>query len=329
MKRWMKVVSLVALGTVVVAAAVVLIRFELWRRDVADRNSDESVRVTATAAGMVEFADYGTGTPVLWIHGTPGGFDQVIRTLQLSDMPKRYRSIVPSRPGYLGTPLESGKRVEEQARLFKALLDEINVNRVAVVGSSGGGPYAIEFARQFPDTCSALILISAVTMSLAREQDDPGILDKVFATPLGRDFGLWLVRESFARQIKHIDLRDPVTRDYAQAMIESAVPTGRRIQGFENDWSNFADLSALRLDDVQAPTLILHGTTDTNVPYSHAEHARRLMPRASLVSFDGYDHFIYLTRRDDVRAQMDRFLAATAPEWYTAAGTHVAFPRDF
>jgi pimeloyl-ACP methyl ester carboxylesterase len=315
MKRWLKLVSLGALGVAVVAVAVVLIRFELWRRDVADRNADESVRVAVTAAGIVEFADYGTGTPVLWVHGTPGGFDQVIRTLRLSDMPKRYRSIVPSRPGYLGTPLESGKRVDEQARLFKALLDQLDIKRVVVMGTSGGGPYAIEFARQFPDTCKALILISAVTMSLAREQEaDPEILDKVFATPLGRDFGLWLVRESFARQIKHIDLRDPLTRDYAQAMIESAVPTSRRIEGFENDWSNFADLSSLRLDDVQVPTLILHGTIDTNVPYSHAEHAHRLIPRASLVRFDGYDHFIYLTRRNDVGAQMDRFLTAVAPE---------------
>ena len=315
MKRWLKMASVVLLGVAIFSVALVLVRFELWRHDVADRNADESARVLSTAAGVVEFADYGTGFPVLWLHGTPGGFDQVIRTLRLSDMPKRYRSIVPSRPGYLRTPLESGKRVDEQARLFKALLTELGIRHVAVVGSSGGGPYAIEFARQFPDTCSALILISAVTMSLAREEKhDPTLFDRVFTTSLGRDFGLWLVRESFARRIKHIDVRDPLTRDYAQATIETAVPTSLRTEGFENDWSNFADLSALRLDEVHVPTLILHGTADTNVPYSHAEHAQRSIPRASVVSFDGYDHFIYFTRREDIGTQIDRFLVETAAE---------------
>ena len=102
MKRWLKISSVALLGAVILGVAGVLVRFELWRRDVADRRADQSVRVTTTAAGVVEFADYGTGTPLLWVHGTPGGYDQVIRTLRLSDMPKRYRSIVPSRPGYLG-----------------------------------------------------------------------------------------------------------------------------------------------------------------------------------------------------------------------------------
>jgi pimeloyl-ACP methyl ester carboxylesterase len=314
-KRRLKICSLALLGIVILAIAIVIVRFELWRRDVADRNAAASVRVATTVAGIVEFADYGVGAPVLWVHGTPGGYDQVTSTLRLSDMPKRYRSIVPSRPGYLGTPLESGKRVEEQARLFKALLDQLQLKRAAVVGSSGGGPYAIEFARQFPDSCSALILISAVTMSLPRKQrHDPSLLEQLFATPVGKDFGLWLVRESFPRQIKHIDLRDPLTNDYARAMIESAIPTRRRIAGFENDQSNLADLSALRLDQVQVPTLILHGTTDTNVPYAHAKHARQWIPRATLVTFEGYDHFIHITRREQIGAAMDEFLVRTAAD---------------
>jgi pimeloyl-ACP methyl ester carboxylesterase len=310
MKRWLKIGSLLLVGIFIVAAAAVFVRFELWRTDIAARTAAESVRAVTTSFGIVEFADRGTGAQLLWIHGTPGGFDQVVSTLRLSDMPKRYRSIVPSRPGYLGTPLESGKRVSEQARLFKALLDELGLQRVAVIGTSGGGPYAIEFARQFPETCRALVLISAITKSFPRTvEEDPSLLERAFATPLGRDFGLWLVRESFPKQIKHIDLSDPLTREYAQAMIESAIPTHRRAAGFENDWTNFADLSALHLEAIRVPTVILHGTADTNVPYAHAEHASRAIPGAVLVTFDGYDHFIHITRREQIGAQIDRFLA--------------------
>jgi pimeloyl-ACP methyl ester carboxylesterase len=89
------------------------------------------------------------------------------------------------------------------------------------------------------------------------------------------------------------------------------VPTHRRAAGFENDWANFADLSTLRLDEIRVPTLILHGTADTNVPYAHAEHASRTIPGAVFVTFDGYDHFIHITRREHIGAQVDGFLAAT------------------
>jgi hypothetical protein len=51
----------------------------------------------------------------------------------------RYRALTCSRPGYLNTPLASGRGLAEQADLFAALLDALAIERVSVVTVSAGG----------------------------------------------------------------------------------------------------------------------------------------------------------------------------------------------
>ncbi len=59
-----------------------------------------------------------------------GGYDQGRAALSFLDENK-YKLICPSRPGYLQTPLESGKTLEEQADLFAALLDKLGIEKVS------------------------------------------------------------------------------------------------------------------------------------------------------------------------------------------------------
>lgn len=47
--------------------------------------------------------------------------------------------IIPSRPGYLRTPLSVDRTPKEQAEALAALLDTLKIDKVAVVGGSGGG----------------------------------------------------------------------------------------------------------------------------------------------------------------------------------------------
>ena len=74
-----------------------------------------------------------------------------------------YRLLTPDRPGYLGTPLGGNGSSEAQADVAAALLDALEVERVAVVGISAGGPAAIQFAARHPERTRALVLLSAVS----------------------------------------------------------------------------------------------------------------------------------------------------------------------
>ena len=156
MKTWIRriakggVVGLFLLGITVVAA------FVRWRDGIADHLQDGST-VVATALGPVEYATLGDGRPLLYLHGPLGGFDQILGVLraQYGNAGPEFRAIIPSRPGYLRTPLSTGRTPAEQADAMAALLGVLKVPRVAVVGGSDGGPAALMFAARHPERCSA------------------------------------------------------------------------------------------------------------------------------------------------------------------------------
>jgi hypothetical protein len=91
-----------------------------------------------TPVGLVEYARIGDGAPVLVVHGSPGGYDQGA-VLARFVVEAGCEAIVPSRPGYCGTPLGNLRTPDKQAELLMALLDHLGVDRVGVLCWSGGG----------------------------------------------------------------------------------------------------------------------------------------------------------------------------------------------
>ena len=159
-KRWFGRGFLVFLPLFVLCAVVAYAKFWHWRSEITNGLTANS-SVIQTARGPIEYATLGQGSPVLIVHGTPGGYDQIYEMLALtqpaSDAPGT-RAIIPSRPGYLRTPLYVGKTPEQQADAFAALLDALHIHqKVGVIGGSGGGPSAIRFVLQYPDRCAALV----------------------------------------------------------------------------------------------------------------------------------------------------------------------------
>ena len=61
-----------------------------------------------TTAGIIEYVDVGEGPALLCVHGAPGGYDQGLLFGELFRQ-NGFRLISMSRPGFLGTPLSTGK----------------------------------------------------------------------------------------------------------------------------------------------------------------------------------------------------------------------------
>ncbi len=90
-----------------------------------------------TLLGAVEYVEIGDGPAVVALHGAMGGYDQSpILAQTVGDPDCRYVAV--SRPGYLGTPIGSGKSPERQADLIAALLDTMGIERTGVMAVSGG-----------------------------------------------------------------------------------------------------------------------------------------------------------------------------------------------
>ena len=104
------------------------------------------------------------GTPVLRLQGTPGS--------RLSRNPDpgvqrelRVRYLMADRAGYGGSTRKPGRGIADMADDLVALLDAHGIDRVPVMGISGGGPHALALAARHPDRISAVtVVVGAVPL---------------------------------------------------------------------------------------------------------------------------------------------------------------------
>jgi 2-hydroxy-6-oxonona-2,4-dienedioate hydrolase len=305
-------------GTLVLIAIVagLYIAFSFWmadfRRDLA-ANSE----IASTALGEIEYAIAGEGDAVLSIHGSPGGYDVSIAGPRARPASYEGRKIIAvSRPGFLRTPLSSGRTPEEQADLYAALLDELGISQVVVSGISGGGPSALQFAIRHPGRTRGLIL---TVPHLVQKGGDPD-----FPVPSGisahlKDFGMWVVGgitpwvAPFA--MKGFDGGDPVQVARMQEMAPNFLMSAERGPGRSNDKAQYlhVDMDAWPLDQMTVPVLLFHGTADTGTPYAGSARAAERIPNARLVTFEGYDHLVFVARHREIDQHVRAFMAELPP----------------
>ena len=100
------------------------IAYSVWLSDHL-KHLQSGSRVASTPRGDIKYAIAGVGTPLLIIHGSPGGYDHsIVGPLARPEEFDGFKIIAVSRPGYLRTPLSSGKTPADQADLYAALLGQ-------------------------------------------------------------------------------------------------------------------------------------------------------------------------------------------------------------
>jgi pimeloyl-ACP methyl ester carboxylesterase len=280
--------------------------------------------IVNTRRGPVEYVAQGEGPAVLALHGAMGGYDQGLILAQTIGE-AGYRFVAVSRPGYLGTPLTSGRTPEEQADLYADLLDELGTEKTAVMAVSGGGPSALQFALRHRDRCWGLVLVSTCGNKVETKVPFSFQLTKLLAR------WAWFVaamrrrterdpERSARRSITDSALRartiqDPEAWPLFKALLMSTFDRmPLRLPGTDNDIA-VTRTTAYPLEQIAVPVLVVHGTADRMVPFTqHAQPLVARIPGAELLAIDGGEHVSIFTHRDEVRARVTRFLCQHAPK---------------
>lgn len=305
-------------------AAAVGAGLSAWTVSKYLRNKNEAIQqlrenslLLHTALGPIEAAIIGEGPAVLVLHGVGGGYDQgLLHTHSLAK--QGFKVIAISRPGYLRTPLETGRTHEEQADACAGLLDELGIQSAAVVGISAGGPPSLHFALRYPDRCWGVVLISAVNSSKPYTQLP--IQEQVAKVGLSTmDFPVWLlIKVSIAplvgpKTIEQIKL-PPVIKERLQKLMVTAFPMSLRTDGGANDLTQIKNMPDFPLDQINTPTLVIHGDADFPVPFEHGERSAENIPNAEFLSIPGGSHLCYLTHLEQTEPVMLEFLKNHASE---------------
>jgi pimeloyl-ACP methyl ester carboxylesterase len=291
--------------------------------DQAELGSWSEPTLLNTRRGAIEYTESGEGPTVLALHGATGGYDQgqiLVRTVGEPG----YRYVSVSRPGYLGTPLTAGRTPEEQADLYAEFLDGLDIRRTAVLAISGGGPSAIHFALRHRERCRGLVLISTCA---GKVHTPVPILFKLVKLLVRWPFFVAMMKKRTKKNIERAlrrsihdpvirasTVRDPEVRPLIEEAIVGAFDNATlRLAGTDND-IRITQTTTYPLEQIEVPTLVVHGTEDRTVPFAHGKSLAARIPGAQLLTVEGGEHMAIFTHRDEIRARVTGFLRGLAPE---------------
>lgn len=270
-----------------------------------------------TRSGTMEYAEKGTGRPILMIHGTGGGFDQGLH-FAAPLVTAGYRVIAPSRFGYLRSEFPANAGTAAQADAFVDLLDALGIERLPVAGGSAGALPAIEFTIRHPDRCSALVAIVPATFAPDRPTYAPmsPIQERAMRAMLGSDFLFWaalqLMRDQMIGTMLATDpalvhAASPDEQARVRAILYGILPVSLKYRGLLNDafWAGHPPDFPLAM--ISAPTLAISAEDDRFGTAEAARHIARTVPGAELMMLPEGGH-IWAGHDAKVMARIAAFL---------------------
>lgn len=274
---------------------------------------DSATRIIETSRGPVEFSDSGEGIPILYFHGVGVGGELFLRVEQPL-VEDGFRLLIPNRPGYYGTPISCGKTLVDCVDLAAELIEFLGIPDVAVMGSSGGGFFALAFAARHHGKTKCLVLACANTHHWDESRWLPK--DSRWTLPLLRRPFLrrWLLR-SYRLQMRFTRARTYLKRssgrrfadvqtnesalELCRTSLSSMAECLRQPAGFDNDFRILLHEQAMQPGAVSCPTLVIHDELDPVAPVEHAEWAVANIPGAEHCNVRAAGHLIWVGRDAD------------------------------
>ena len=236
------------------------------------------LRASAPSAPSAETSTLAASTTPIWpllvlVHGTPGSASAW--SDYLLQPPVGLEVIALDRPGFgQSGPPGAVTTLAGQAAAVAALLPQ-DGRPVVLLGHSLGGPIVAQVAVDHPDRVTALVLLSA-SLDPAQESIHP--MQFVGAWPL--------VRSLLPRMLRNANAELMALKPELEAL-------------------------ALRLPEIRAKVVIVHGTKDDLVPVANVPFMQARLRGARCVKtvlLDGRNHFLPWNSADVVRAAISQAL---------------------
>ena len=262
---------------------------------------------------LMHYETYGQGPPLVMIHGGLGGGEGWAAMVEhhASILASHFRVIFYDRrgSGKSETPAE-GYSLEGYAEDLHSLLVKLNVARAHILGSSAGGPIAMQFALDHPEMTETLLLINTMsycqeTERAVRQRDLEQIL--VCQASSGDTTA---AADALEKGWPGISRREP-------ARFQALLETGQeRLDAIANTIQSYLDIGnslESRLAELIMPTLIVHGDADSRIPLHCGRQLQNSISSAELYIIPGAEHGLLSNEPRAVRNLIFQFLERFAP----------------
>lgn len=240
----------------------------------------------------------GNGHPVVFIHS--GGADLRLWSFLVSRISENYKVIAfdGRGAGKSPSPIKHVNYVED----VLALLDYLELNQVTIIGHSMGGQIATDFALNYPERVSKLVLIapSLTGFPYSKEFEDYHI--KIFEAAPNIDKMLELALHSPTYQVvlnsPHKDLIVQMLRHHFGRMLKWPAD-------FCMKWPHPPAME--RLGELNPETLFIIGKKDLADNFQVADCFRKV-PNIRFIEIEHGDHMLPLTHSEDLYQEIIAFM---------------------
>jgi 3-oxoadipate enol-lactonase len=245
---------------------------------------------------QLDYDRRGDGPPLVLLHGYPLDrhlWDQLVPLLV-----DTFDVILPDLRGFgESTTVDSPYTMDDYASDIAGLLDQLEIQKAAIVGHSMGGYVALAFARLYPERVRGLGLVSS----------------QVLADPPDRKEG----RYKSAKDVSENGIGSVVE------MMTPKFTSDQRLQAFARESMErqppAAYIGALKamaermdstslLSSFNFPVVIVHGEADSLIPIDRAREVKAALPQAHLVEISGAGHMPMMEATDKTAAAL-KYLA--------------------
>ncbi|MFM6849667.1 MAG: alpha/beta fold hydrolase [Terrabacter sp.] len=238
------------------------------------------------------------GFPVLFFHGTPGGRLQAA----LGDGAARragVRLVAFSRPGYAGST-DAPTTLTTVADDAAHVMGELGLQTYAVMGVSGGGPYALATAVRRSDRVTGVAVVAGIAPVLELDPEAAG--EPAVRAALAGCTDLAVVLQD-AAAIRAEPPGEPPSGHRSRLpggafvspeVLEPWSATGRPgVPSYRGASRDALAVSAgwdVEIDRVRAPVTLWYGDKDRVVGLEHARWLHAHLPTSRLVVHEGAGH---------------------------------------
>jgi pimeloyl-ACP methyl ester carboxylesterase len=295
------------------------------------RETHDNQTFTLPDGRVLGYAEFGhpAGWPLLFFHGFPAsrlegwGAHEIARRC-------RIRVIALDRPGFGLSTFQPGRQITDWPDDVLSFVKHAKLKRFAVLGGSGGGPYALACAHRLPrDMMSAVGVMAGAPpweagrdqMSLSRRaiswtsRNTPAALGLTADGLIGltrwivttglvtRQIDSWLESQQQKEEAEKKDKKEtsPVGADEQSTIAQQRDRLLRIVfDGFAQGSQAFVQEARLlssqswgfEFEDVSyGPIPIWHGTKDLNAPFPMIKYMAERLPHSVLHEFKGDTHY--------------------------------------
>lgn len=260
------------------------------------------------------YETHGSGPALVMIHGGLGGGEGCAQMMEChaQGLSGSYQVISYDRraAGRSETP-ENGYSIPNFAVDLAALLDHLGIGRSHILGTSAGGPIALQFALEHPERTLSLLLINTMTYVQEAERE-------VRQRELDEIKGVLAEKGEEAAVEAGLNSRWPGMRESdPDRFARLRAINLEQINGIVKTMQGYLDIGdslESRLHELTMPSMIVHGDADSRINIMCGLQLHQGIAGSEFHVIPGAEHGLLTNEARRMGGLIEEFLAETAAQ---------------